>query len=151
MGSERRKFVRASRALLPRAPGAPSAPTALSSRAMVTSLLLWGLVSTAQATGNATTGAALFDRCAICHSASKGGPNKLGPNLFGIVGRKAGTYPGFSYSAALKKAGFAWTPAKLDAWLMSPQKLVPGNNMPFAGMPDAGQRADIVAYLATLK
>jgi cytochrome c len=107
--------------------------------------------SHARAAGNAATGAALFNRCALCHSATKGGGNKIGPNLFGVVGRKAGTYPGFSYSAAMKKSGFVWTPARLDAYLAAPQQVVPGNSMPFAGIADAPQRADLVAYLATLK
>jgi cytochrome c len=105
----------------------------------------------AHAAGNSATGAALFNRCALCHSATKGGGNKIGPNLFGVVGRKAGTYPGFSYSAAMKKSGIVWTPAKLDAYLAAPQQVVPGNSMPFAGIADAPQRADLVAYLATLK
>lgn len=109
------------------------------------------LASTAHAAGNATAGASLFNRCVICHSNTKGAPNKLGPNLFGVVGRKAGTYPGFSYSPAMKRAGFVWTPAKLSDYLISPQKVVPGNNMPFAGIANPQQRADIVAYLATLK
>jgi cytochrome c len=109
------------------------------------------MVSVAHAAGNAGTGASLFNRCAICHSNTKGAPNKLGPNLFGVVGRKAGTRPGFSYSAAMKRAGFVWTPAKLTDYLVAPQKVVPGNNMPFAGISDATQRADLVAYLATLK
>lgn len=108
-------------------------------------------ITGAQAAGDATRGAALFSRCALCHNNAKGAPNKIGPNLFGVVGRKAGTYPGFSYSSAMKGAGFVWTPAKLDAYLAAPQKVVPGNNMPFGGIPDAGQRTDLVAYLATLK
>jgi cytochrome c len=105
----------------------------------------------ADAAGNASTGDALFNRCVICHSNTKGAPNRMGPNLFGVVGRKAGTYAGFSYSAAMRHAGFVWTPQKLDAYLKSPPTVVPGNNMPFAGISDAAQRADLVAYLATLK
>jgi cytochrome c len=107
--------------------------------------------SHAHAAGNAATGAALFNRCALCHSATKGGGNKIGPNLFGVVGRKAGTYPGFSYSAAMKNSGIVWTSPKLDAYLVAPQQIVPGNSMPFAGIADAPQRANLVAYLATLK
>lgn len=103
------------------------------------------------AAGNATTGAALFNRCYLCHSNTSGGPNRMGPNLFGVVGRKAGTYPGFSYSSAMKNSGFPWTTARLDSYLAAPQKIVPGNNMPFAGISDPRQRADLVAYLATLK
>lgn len=105
----------------------------------------------AYAAGDASAGSGLFNRCAMCHSNTKGGPNKLGPDLFGVVGRKAGTYPGFSYSAAMQHAGFVWTPAKLSDYLASPQKIVPGNAMPFVGIPDPKQRADLVAYLATLK
>jgi cytochrome c len=108
-------------------------------------------ITGAQAAGDAGRGAALFNRCALCHNNAKGAPNKIGPNLFGVVGRKAGTYPGFSYSSAMKSAKFAWTPARLDAWLAGPQNVVPGNAMPFAGIADAKQRADLVAYLATLK
>jgi cytochrome c len=107
--------------------------------------------SVAHAGGNASTGAALFNRCTICHSNTKGAPNKLGPNLFAVVGRKAGTYPGFSYSSAMKRCRIIWSPVKLMAYLAAPQEVVPGNNMPFAGIADAKQRADIVAYLGTLK
>jgi cytochrome c2 len=109
------------------------------------------MVPVAHAAGNASAGATLFTRCVICHSNAKGAPNKVGPNLFGVVGRKAGASPGFSYSPAMKRAGFAWTPARLTDYLAAPQKLVPGNNMPFAGIANPQQRADIVAYLGTLK
>ena len=108
-------------------------------------------VAQARAAGDAATGAVLFNRCVICHSNTKGSPNRMGPNLFGVTGRKAGTAPGFSYSSAMKTSGIVWTPAKLDAYLAEPQKLVPGNNMPMAGVSSAQQRADIVAYLGTLK
>ena len=96
-------------------------------------------------------GAALFNRCVICHSNAKGAANKLGPNLFGVVGRKAGTYRGFSYSSAMKRSGITWSPAKLMDYLATPQTVVPGNNMPFAGIANTQQRTDLVAYLATLK
>ena len=105
----------------------------------------------AHAAGNANNGTVVFNRCAICHDKTKGGPNKLGPQLFGVVGRKAGTYPGFSYSSAMRSAGFQWTPAKLDAYLASPASVVPSNKMAFAGIADARQRADLIAYLQTLK
>jgi len=109
------------------------------------------VATAAQASGDVATGGALFNRCAMCHSNTKGGPNKLGPGLFGVVGRKAGTYPGYSYSNAMKRTGFVWTSAKLMAYLAAPQQVVPGNNMPFAGIANPQQRADVVAYLATLK
>jgi cytochrome c len=109
------------------------------------------LAAPAAAAGNAANGAQVFARCAICHSNAKGEGNKIGPNLFGVVGRKAGTVAGFSYSAAMKSAGFAWTNDRLDAYITSPALAVPGNKMPFAGLPSAGQRADLIAYLDTLK
>jgi len=105
----------------------------------------------AHAAGNAATGAVMFNRCAICHDNHKNGITKIGPNLFGVVGRMAGTSPGFSYSSAMKSAGFAWSDAKLDAYITSPQQVVPGNKMAFAGISNAGQRADLIAYLDTLK
>ena len=101
--------------------------------------------------GNAANGANVFARCAICHSGTKGDGNKIGPNLFGVVGRKAGTATDFYYSAAMKSAGFTWDNDKLDAYIASPQKVVPGNKMAFAGIASAGQRADLIAYLDTLK
>lgn len=103
------------------------------------------------AAGNAGNGAQVFARCAICHTNTKGAGNKIGPNLFGVVGRKAGTAPGFSYSPAMAAAGFVWTNERLDRYVMSPQLVVPGNKMPFSGLPSAGQRADLIAYLDTLK
>jgi cytochrome c len=103
------------------------------------------------AAGDATKGKAVFQRCAICHKAEKDGGNGLGPNLFGVVGRKSGTVAGFSYSPAMKSAGIAWTADKLDAYIAHPAAVVPANRMAFAGISDAGQRADLVAYLATLK
>jgi cytochrome c len=118
--------------------------------------LLIGLMSlivtgAAQAAGNAKTGEQVFARCAMCHSNAKGDGNKIGPNLFGVVGRKAGTAPQFSYSPAMKSAGFVWTNDKLDAWITSPATVVPNNKMMFAGIPSAAQRADLIAYLDTLK
>ena len=108
-------------------------------------------VGTAQAAGNAKAGEQAFARCAMCHSNAKGDGNKIGPNLFGVVGRKAGTAPQFSYSPAMKSAGFVWTNDKLDAWIKSPATVVPNNKMMFVGIPSATQRADLIAYLDTLK
>ncbi len=107
--------------------------------------------SIAVAAGDAKKGQDEFARCAICHTTAKGGGNGVGPDLFGVVGRKAASMPNFYYSQALKGSGITWTPDKLDAWIKSPAALVSGNRMAFAGIADAGQRADIEAYLATLK
>lgn len=85
-------------------------------------------------------------RCAMCHSPEAG----QGPDLTGVVGRKAGSAPGYPASAALKSSGIVWTAAKLDAFLSDPAKLVPGTAMPNPFV-NAADRADIIAYLATLK
>jgi cytochrome c len=101
--------------------------------------------------GDAAKGKVVFQRCAICHMVAKGGGNGIGPNLFGVVGRKAGTVVGFSYSAAMKNSGIMWSADKLQAYVAHPAQVVPGNRMAFAGVIDPGQRTDVVAYLATLK
>ena len=105
----------------------------------------------AQAGGDAAAGKQVFARCAICHSDTKGAPNKIGPNLFGVVGRKAGTEAGFNYSAAMKNSGITWTDEKLEAYVTHPQQVVPGNRMPFAGLSSHKQAEDLVAYLETLE
>jgi cytochrome c len=103
------------------------------------------------AAGDATKGAAIFNRCAMCHSNTKGAPNRIGPNLFGVVGRKAGTVADFSYSSAVKASGIVWTPENLGKWVMGPGKFIPGNRMTFAGLSSQTQADDLVAYLETLK
>jgi cytochrome c len=112
---------------------------------------LVAIAGAAHAAGDAAKGKTLFQRCAICHRVDQSGGNGLGPNLFGIVGRKAGMVASFNYSAAMKNSGIAWSADKLDAYIEHPAAIVPGNRMAFAGISDAGQRADVVAYLATLK
>jgi cytochrome c len=97
----------------------------------------------------ATAGKAVFGQCAACHSVD--GKNGLGPSLKGIVGRTAGSAPGFHYSHAMASVGKPWDAASLAAFIESPQKAVPGNVMPFSGLPDARQRADLLAYLQTLQ
>jgi cytochrome c len=108
------------------------------------------LASQAQA-ADAKHGASVFQRCAICHSNTKGAAAKIGPNLFGVMGRKAGTMPNFSYSSAMKNSGITWTPEKLQAYIQHPQQVVPGNRMAFAGVSSKADDADLVAYLGTLK
>jgi cytochrome c len=108
------------------------------------------LASQAQA-ADAKNGATVFQRCAICHSNTKGAGAKIGPNLFGVVGRKAGTQPNFPYSTAMKSAGFVWTPDKLIAYVEHPQAVVSGNRMAFGGITRPADAADLEAYLATLK
>jgi cytochrome c len=114
------------------------------------SLALAGLVgSTAWAgapAGDAVKGKATFERCAICHEL-KPGVNKLGPSLYGVFGRKAGTVAGFAYSPAMKSAKITWSAATLDRYVTSPAKMVPGNKMGFAGLAAPADRANLIAYL----
>lgn len=91
---------------------------------------------------------AQFAQCASCHSATA--TAGVGPGLLGVIGRTAGTAPGFRFSPAMKRAKFTWDEAKLDAFLADPQKVVPGTLMPYSGMPAAADRAAIVGYLKTL-
>jgi cytochrome c len=102
---------------------------------------------TKPAAGNPVVGKLVFLRCLACHSIDKGAPNKVGPNLNGVAGRKSGMVPGFKYSAAFAKAGLVWNDATLDQWLTRPAALVPGTSMVFAGLPKAEDRANVIAYL----
>ena len=106
-----------------------------------------------RAEGDAAKGKAVFERqCAICHTVEKGGGNRYGPNLFGMVGRKAGTVPGFAYSNAFKtRANWEWTEDAIGGWAMFPSTMVPGTAMGiFQGIAER-DRDDLVAYLASLK
>jgi cytochrome c len=96
-------------------------------------------------------GQAVFrSQCSLCHS-TQPGRNMIGPSLAGVVGRKTGSEPGYSYSVANKNANITWTPQMLDKYLQSPRSVIPGTKMPYAGLSDPTKRADLIAYLATLK
>ena len=98
------------------------------------------------ARGDPVKGAAIFDdRCSLCHQIKDDGQ---GPRLGGVVGRKAASVPGVDYTDALKKLGVTWTPDKLDLFLSDPAKMAPGTAMPIS-VPDAAERRDLIAYLAT--
>ena len=99
--------------------------------------------------GDAANGRTLFGRCSGCHSIA---PDRsgVGPTLFGVVGRKAGSAPNATYSAGLKAYGQVWSPDNLDTFLANPQRLAPGSTMPMRVM-SARDRAELIAYLASLK
>lgn len=99
----------------------------------------------------AARGKVLFLRCSSCHAVARGAPAKIGPSLAGIIGRTGGTQPGYRYSAAMQKIAPVWTEATLDRWLASPNKVVPGTSMAFAGMPNRADRSALIAYLKSAR
>src|SRR5271166_374528 len=104
----------------------------------------------AQASGDPEKGKVQFAKCSICHT-TEAGKNKIGPSLAGIVGRQSATAPSFSYSDAMKKLDQVWDEKNLDAYLAAPRQVVPGTKMIFAGLKADQDRADLIAYLETLK
>jgi len=93
---------------------------------------------------------AFNNSCRTCHS-MKEGDNRLGPSLAGVIGRKAGTLPGYAYSPSMQNSGITWDEASLDKFIANPDEVVGGNKMkPFTGIADAGQRKEIVAFLKSI-
>jgi cytochrome c len=123
-----------------------SARTAGAGALLCATALVAAAVSTALADGDAARGEKRFEECAACHSVERGS-NGIGPSLHGVFGRKAGAIPEFRYSPALRRSGITWTRESLDSYIADPQKAVPANRMPYAGMLGAADRADLIAYL----
>jgi len=114
-------------------------------------LCLLASIAPAMAAGDIKKGADAFaEECGDCHS-TKEGKAKKGPPLVGISGRKAGVVTDFAYSDAMLQSGIAWTPEKIDAYITQPRKVVPGGKMKYDGLADAAARADVVAYVMSLK
>jgi cytochrome c len=108
-------------------------------------------VAAALAKASPDSGKEVFKACAQCHTPEKGGANKLGPNLYGIVGRDIGKLASFTnYSPALSGKGDKWTWEHLAAYLHDPKSYIPGNRMSYAGVKDVAELADLMAYLRTL-
>lgn len=122
----------------------------------VAAAVLAAMAAPAAAEGDVEKGKEVFKKCGLCHQVGPGAKTLIGPELNGIVGRKAASiadYP--SYSAGMKKLGaegFVWTPENIDKWISDPKAMIPDSPMAlaFQGIPDAGQRSDVIAYLKTL-
>jgi cytochrome c2 len=114
---------------------------------LIGALALVAMAGAAQADGDAARGEKKYEECVSCHMTERGA-HGLGPSLYGVFDRKAGELTDFRYSPALKRSDITWTPQTLDTFIADPQKTVPANRMPYAGMPDAGDRADLIAYLS---
>jgi len=101
------------------------------------------------ASGDAAKGEKVFKKCKACHKTGEG-ENATGPSLYQVVGRKVASIQGFGYSSGMSNLGGTWTPEHLDAFLTKPKDLVPDTKMSFAGLKKEQDRADLIAYLATL-
>ena len=111
-----------------------------------------GLAATPAGAADPGHGRAVFaSQCSLCHSDARGGPVVVGPPLYGVVGRPAGSLSGFNYSPAMKGAGFVWTADRLEGYLPAPRDYLPGVRMTYAGLKNPAQLEDLIAYLKTLK
>jgi len=111
------------------------------------SALLIGLPTAAMA-ADAEAGKVVFHKCQVCHQLGK---NAVGPNLVGVVGRKAGTASNYNYSQAVKNSGITWDDANLNEWLQGPSKKIPGTKMIFSGLKDDTDRANVIEFLKSQK
>jgi len=126
-------------------PEAVSAVAAAPSDAEKTALL--ATLPAPYNTGDLANGQRKFALCRSCHTITEGGPALTGPNLHGVFGRKAGSVADYTYSDAVKAAGFVWDGEHLDKWLADPRGFMPGTKMSFAGLKDPKDRIDLIAYL----
>ena len=102
------------------------------------------------AAADAEAGKAAFKKCALCHT-TEAGKKKVGPSLFGVVGRKSASLDSYNYSEAMKKFDQTWDAQTLNSYLADPRAVVPGTHMIYPGIKDKAERDDIIAYLETLK
>ena len=106
--------------------------------------------ATAMAAGDVAMGKKVFKKCKACH-AIKAGKKKIGPTMFSVVGRDAGTLKGFKFSKAMKASGISWDDESLDKFLKKPKKFIKGTKMGFSGLKKDADRANVIAYLKTIK
>ena len=104
----------------------------------------------ALADGDPAAGKTAFNKCAACHAVTPG-TNRIGPSMHGVVGRHSASVDGFAYSEPMKAYNVDWTPAELDKYLAAPREVVKGTKMIFAGLKNDTERANVIAYLETLK
>jgi cytochrome c len=126
------------------APAAAAAPTPDQIKAMVAAL------PAPYNTADLANGQAKFAQCRACHTPEQGGPNVVGPNLWGVFGRKAGSVADFNYSDGLKATGITWDAPHIDKWITNPRAVAPDTRMSFMGFKDPKDRIDVVAYLKTV-
>lgn len=117
----------------------------MTSRRLLVAGVLWTcFLAPATAAPDVAHGEQVYARCQACHALAY---DRVGPRHCGLIGRTAGSVPGFTYSAAMKNSHIVWTDKTLDRFLTSPLKMVPGTAMTYDGVPDAKDRADLIAYL----
>lgn len=115
-------------------------------------LAAWGFTAAAQE-GDPAKGEKVFRKCAACHTLSPDGKNKVGPDLYGVIGRTTGTEEGFKYSEVLTQAGadgHVWTEEEISKFLESPKEMFPGTKMTFVGLKKPEERADVIAYIKSV-
>lgn len=118
----------------------------------IMTLILLSALSASAAAQDARLGEVVFKRvCSACHISTADGPRKLGPSLFGVVGRKAGSLEGYKYSAAKRDPGLYWTLETLNPYLLNPREYLPGTTMAYAGVKSDVDRESVIEFLATLK
>lgn len=120
-------------------------------RKWVLAVAMVAAMPVAASAADAEAGKAVFNKCKVCHQVGAGAKNAVGPNLTGVIGRKAGTMEGFNYSDAMKNSGKTWDEATFKNYIADPKAAVPGNKMVFMGLKDAADIDNLLAFLQSQK